>query len=123
MDLEQRFSRMAAHLPGFVFTFSLAPDGRFSFPYVSGGIRDIYGLQPEQVAEDMGLLHAMAHPDDREAIEAALADAVQYRGLFHIEFRIIHPDKRPLVGSQVRAGTGAGQRHRVARPDAGHHRA
>lgn len=93
LELEQRFSRMAAHLPGFVFTFRLAPDGRFSFPYVSGGIRDIYGLQPEQVAEDMGLLHAMAHPDDREAIEAALADAVQYRGLFHIEFRIIHPDK------------------------------
>lgn len=93
LDLKQRFSRMAAHLPGFVFTFRFSPDGRFSFPYTSSGIRDLYGLQPEQVAEDMGPLHAMAHPDDREMIEAAIAHAVKDRGLFHIEFRIIHPDK------------------------------
>ncbi|AEF98514.1 diguanylate cyclase/phosphodiesterase with PAS/PAC and GAF sensor(s) [Methylomonas methanica MC09] len=93
LDLEQRFSRMAAHLPGFVFTFRFSPDGRFSFPYASSGIRDLYGLQPEQVADDIGPLHAMAHPDDREMIEVALANAVKDPGLFHIEFRIIHPEK------------------------------
>ncbi|TPQ25726.1 EAL domain-containing protein [Methylomonas koyamae] len=93
LELEQRFSRMAAHLPGFVFTFRLSRDGRFSFPYASSGICDLYGLQAEQVAEDMAPLHAMAHPDDREMIEAALANSVKQRGLFHIEFRIIHPGK------------------------------
>lgn len=93
LALEQRFSRMAAHLPSFVFTFRFSRDGRFSFPYASSGICELYGLQPEQVAEDIEPLHAMAHPDDREMIEAALADAVKNRGLFHLEFRIIHPDK------------------------------
>lgn len=93
LELDQRFSHMAAHLPGFVFTFRCSPDGRFSFPYASSGIREIYGLQAEQVADDMGPLHAMAHPDDREMIETAIANTVKARSQFHIEFRIIHPDK------------------------------
>ena len=92
-ELERQLSRLAANVPGFVYTFRLWAEGRFSFPYASSGIRDIYGLQPEDVAEDMAPLHALAHPDDRPRIEAAIAESAWGLTPYHCEFRVLHPEK------------------------------
>jgi len=91
LELEQRFSRMAEHLPGFVFTFRRSPDGYSSFPYISAGVRDVYGLAPEAIIEDMGPLYAMVHADDRQAIEDAMEKSIATLTPFSIEFRIHYP--------------------------------
>jgi len=94
--LERRFSKMANHVPGFLYTFKVNVDGQASFPYVSSGIQAIYGLKHEDVAADMAPLRNMAHPDDRPGLEAAFAEAVGNVTLFHYEFRICHPTKGVL---------------------------
>jgi len=91
LEFERRVSYMADHIAGFLYTFRMPPEGPPSFPYVSAGFRDIYGMKPEDVADDMAPLHAMAHPDDRERIEAGLEAAAETLTPFHLECRINHP--------------------------------
>lgn len=93
LKLEQRFSRMANHVPGFLYTFKMDAEGHGSFVYVSSGVKDIFGMQPEAVVGDMSILHNMAHPYDRQSLDAAISEAVRNATLFHYEFRICHPTK------------------------------
>ena len=93
LKLEQRLSRMANYIPGFLYTFKLDVNGHGCFPYVSAGIMDMYGLSPEMVAQDMAPLHIMAHAEDRPGLEAAIEKSVQSITLFHQEFRVCHPTK------------------------------
>jgi diguanylate cyclase (GGDEF)-like protein/PAS domain S-box-containing protein len=91
-ELEHRLlTRLTANLPGFVFTFRRSPDGHFSFPFASEGIRELYGLRPEEVAEDMAPLHALAHPDDVRFIEASIASSALEMSPLRMRFRVCHP--------------------------------
>lgn len=94
--VERRFSRMANHVPGFLYTLKIDATGHRRFVYVSSGVRDIYGLRPEDVAADMTPLREMTHPDDRLAFEAAFAAAIHGVAAFHHEYRICHPVKGVL---------------------------
>lgn len=93
---ERRLSRMADHIPGFLYTFKVDANGHGCFPYVSEGIKDIYGLQPEDVLEDITPMLNMAHPDDGASLNAAIAMSVANLTSFHYEFRICHPGKGVL---------------------------
>lgn len=94
--LERRFSRMADHIPGFLFTYKMDANGHGSFPYVSSGIQELYGFQAEDGVADMAPLYNMAHPEDRPRLEAAIAESVRNVEEFHYEFRICHPTKGVL---------------------------
>ncbi len=93
LELERRLSHMADHIPGFLYTYRLSLDGRGSLPFASAGIRDIYGLQPEDVAEDISPLGAITHPDDRQIIQAAADQSLATLTPFHAEYRVFHPTK------------------------------
>ncbi len=91
-ESEQRLSRFISNLPAFFYTFRRTEDGRYCFPYASPGIKAIYGLEPEDVREDMALMHSMAHPDDRPHIEADIARAFETLEPFRVEFRVCRPN-------------------------------
>ncbi len=55
-----------------VYVLHLAPDGQRTYRYVSPGIRDIYGLEPEAVLHDPELVARYRHPDDVPLLEADL---------------------------------------------------
>jgi PAS domain S-box-containing protein len=92
-ELEGRLHRLAANIPGFLYTFRMSADGRFSFPFTSDGIQDIYDLRPGDVETDMAPLHSQAHPDDRPRIEEAIARSARELSFFNVEFRILNPLK------------------------------
>lgn len=93
---EGRLHRLAANIPGFIYTFHMSVDGHCSFPFASDGIQDIYGLGPEDVVADMAPLHSMAHPDDRPRIEDAIARSARELSFFNLEFRVLNPEKGVL---------------------------
>jgi len=88
---EGRLHRLAGNIPGFLYTFRMSSDGLFSFPFASDGIREIYDLDPDDVANDMAPLHAMAHPDDRLSIEEAIGKSALELSFFNVEFRVLNP--------------------------------
>ena len=91
INSELKLTRFIANLPAFFFTFRKSSDGVFQFPYASPGIKELYGLDPEDVREDMTPMHILAHPEDRSHIEASIDKAFQTLEPFSIEFRVCRP--------------------------------
>ncbi|MFA6314434.1 MAG: PAS domain S-box protein [Sterolibacterium sp.] len=88
---ERRMSHFLGNLPGFVYSFRMSPDGHGSFPFASRGIEDLYGLRPEDVKDDMAPLQALAHPDDRQRIGAALTESARTLTPLLVEVRVRRP--------------------------------
>lgn len=93
LELEQRLSRLAENIPGFVYTFKQWPDGHFGFPFASAGIRDIFGLRPEDVTEDAATLRNFYHPGDRRRVVEAVKESARDMSPLFVEVRVLNPDK------------------------------
>ena len=61
---ERRFASMTANVPGMVYQLLLHPDGTANFPYVSGGCRELFGLEPAEMEADACTLLDLIHADD-----------------------------------------------------------
>ncbi|GEM_PF-1772056 len=101
-ETERQLRHFVENLPGMAYTFRLSPDGHASFPYVSPAIKELYGLEPDDVKDDMAPLHRLAHPDDRARIEAAIAESAQMMTPFRVEYRVCRPGQ-PLRWLDVRS--------------------
>lgn len=89
----QRLQHIAEQLPGVVYQFQLYSDGRSCFPYASEGLRDVYGLQPEEVREDASSVFARIHPDDLLDVTASIQVSAEHLSVWHREYRFLHPIK------------------------------
>ena len=78
-------------IPGLVFQYRLLPNGNAFFSYVSEGIRDIYEVTPEQVADNVSLIHKVIHPDDFTNYCASLEASAASLMPWHLEYRVILP--------------------------------
>lgn len=88
-----RLDRLAEHVPGVLYQYVLYPDGRSAFPYASHGLKDIYGVLPEQVRNDASPVFAVIHPDDIERVSNSIHDAAQRLGLWQCEYRVCLPER------------------------------
>jgi PAS domain S-box-containing protein len=83
---------ITSQIPGMVYVLHLSPDGKRSYRYVSPGIRDIYGLDPEAVLQDAQLVVRYRHPDDVHLLEQDLKELAATPKPLGGEFRIVLPD-------------------------------
>ncbi len=60
----ERFHKLSERLPGFLYQYQMRPDGSSFFPYASAGIKNIYDVEPEEVAESAERVFPMIHPED-----------------------------------------------------------
>ena len=93
LDLQDRFAKVAAAVPGLICSFRRHPDGRTSMPYASPAISELYGLSPEEVAGDATAIFARIVPEDVEAIVSSMAQSVQAMAPWQGQFRFRHPLK------------------------------
>jgi PAS domain S-box-containing protein len=91
--LQLRLQQIAAQVPGMLFQFCWRPDGNSSFPYLSEGVEDIYGLSAAEMAPSIGPIYSRIHPDDREHVLASIRQAASTLTPWHFEHRIDHPRK------------------------------
>ncbi len=85
---EENFRLITAQVPGVVFRLSLLNDGTRKYSFVSDGVRELYGVEPQAVLADSHVLQALRHPDDTQVIEADLNEAAKTGGPMLIQFRI-----------------------------------
>jgi len=90
-DERDRFARIAAAVPGVICSFRLRPDLSACFPYTSPAIESLCGLRPEELAESVGALRAMAHPDDIGHIDQTVLASARNMTPWRDEFRLRHP--------------------------------
>ncbi|RTL54406.1 MAG: PAS domain S-box protein, partial [Rhodocyclaceae bacterium] len=88
---ENRFRALAANLPGMAFQLARGKDGQLRFLYVSEGGHKLLGLKPHELlgsANSFGRLLDVIDPEDRPALEAALAESAAALTVFNWEGRI-----------------------------------
>lgn len=91
-----RLQKIARHIPGVIYQFTLDPDGRSRFPYASEGLREIYGIPPEAVREDATAVLETTHPDDLPRVSQSVLESAQQLTPWRCEYRICHPDGQLL---------------------------
>ena len=83
-------------LPAVAYVADAGPDGQFH--YVSPAAQTVLGFAPEEWLAEPGLWRSRLHPEDRERVFAADADAeaIDGGGLAAIEYRLRHRDGRTV---------------------------
>jgi PAS domain S-box-containing protein len=90
-QIHERLRMITTHIPGFVFQFLLTPDGKFSVPYVSAGIQELYEISPQQVQDDATAILNSVHPEDAERVRGKIMKSAEKLLPWHEENRIILP--------------------------------
>jgi diguanylate cyclase (GGDEF)-like protein/PAS domain S-box-containing protein len=90
-EAENKLRHFIENIPGMAYTFRLSPDGHGSFPFISSGIEEFFGLKPDEVRHSMMPIQLLTHPDDRPRIEAAIAESARTMQPYYAEYRICRP--------------------------------
>lgn len=91
LEVEHRLSRIAAAAPGAICSFRLHPDGSFCLPYASPAIKDIYGIEPEDLRSDASEIFRLIHPDDLKRVNDSLQESARTLRPWHEEYRVLNP--------------------------------
>ena len=85
----ERLDRIAANVPGIVYQLRVDRNGVVSYPYISEGIRDAAGIEPDALREDPALLLRMIHPDDLASFERSRSHGIATNTPSQWEGRIV----------------------------------
>jgi PAS domain S-box-containing protein len=83
---------IARQVPGVVYLAHVAPHGGVRFLFISEGVRELYGIEPDEALRDGHALQRMRHPEDTARVQAGLTRSEQEAGTHHDEFRIVRRD-------------------------------
>jgi len=92
IDMNERFTSIGKHMPGVIYQFVMTADGRFSFPYLSEGCRDLLGYEAHEIQADGSLAFSVMHPDDSEAMMRLSLESAKNMTVFSCEGRVMEPD-------------------------------
>lgn len=91
-ESHQLLTKLTTQIPGVVYQYQLFPDGRSCFPYSSHGMREIYGLDPEEVKVDATEVFKRLHPDDHDRVRDDIFKSARELSPFKCEYRVILED-------------------------------
>lgn len=86
-----RIHRLADHVPGVLYQYCLRPDGSSFFPFATEGIREIYGVSPEQVVEDATPVFEVLHPDDIARVSESIMESARNLTVWRATYRVSLP--------------------------------
>jgi PAS domain S-box-containing protein len=88
-ESEARFQRLVANMPGMIYQYSPCINGSEAFSYVSSGVRDLFGVEPEAAIQDANVIWSQIHPDDLPSLRESIAISVQQSLPWQWEGRIV----------------------------------
>ena len=93
IESEDKFQRIAEHLPGVVYRYIVHPDGSDEIAYISSQIREIYELEPEDTVGDAKAMWSRIHVDDLEWVQREVANSADALTPLSCEYRLQLPTK------------------------------
>jgi PAS domain S-box-containing protein len=70
----------------------ISTPGKESMDFISDSYEDVWGRPPERLDEDAMSFVEAIHPDDRDRVEAALAEQREDPDAYEETYRVVHPD-------------------------------
>ena len=83
---------LTSQVPGMVYVVEIDREGRHRYQFVSEGVRDIYGVTPEDLKRDPALILRCRHPDDQAQLALDIQASLQMSLALGGEFRIVMPN-------------------------------
>ncbi|VVO11408.1 diguanylate cyclase [Pseudomonas fluorescens] len=85
--------KLSAHVPGGIYQFMMAADGKFSVIYASDGIREIYELEPDLLQKNAEAIFQRIHPQDSSRVRASIRASSQKLSPWREEYRVQLPQR------------------------------
>jgi PAS domain S-box-containing protein len=89
---EKRLNKIASRVPGVLYQYVLRQDGSSYFPYASEGIREIYGVSPEEVIQDASVVFNRIHKDDLANVVNSIEVSAKSLTPWQYEYRVQDDD-------------------------------
>lgn len=84
-------ANIASQVPGMLFRFMRKPDGTFSLPYSSHGVKEIFGCLPEEVSDDFSPVFNVIFPEDQSKVIRTINESVKDLSQWICEYRVQLP--------------------------------
>jgi diguanylate cyclase (GGDEF)-like protein/PAS domain S-box-containing protein len=88
LQLQDRYDKITSIMPACLYQHRLRPDGTSSIPYASAGLTQIFGIKPEEVADDASAVRALVHPDDVPRLMASFEHSAKTLTPRQTEYRV-----------------------------------
>lgn len=83
------FKKLAAGVPGVLFTYWLSADGqRHRYPYIGDQVRTLFDLEPADLNQNADGLFAILHPDDAEGVPESIRASARTLQPWHHQARL-----------------------------------
>lgn len=92
-ELKDKLEQFTHSLPGFVYQFKIDKNGKWSFPFASKKVEDLYGCTVEQVQSDASCLFDILHPEDIDGLYQSIERSRQDLNVWSYRYRVCHPTK------------------------------
>jgi PAS domain S-box-containing protein len=87
------FRKLSSNVPDMIYQFIKKPDGTYSVPISSEGIRNNFGCSPEDVINDFSPITRVIYPEDTERVIRAIEYSAEHLTDFNCEYRVQIPGK------------------------------
>ncbi len=91
-SLEYQVETMSKNLPGIVMRYMLSPDGEEKLLYVSEGIRNYAGLNPDAALENIDSLWSQVYPEYIPGLKESIMRSAQTLQTWEFEWKYKHPE-------------------------------
>ena len=89
---EEKYRQVASNIPGTLYQFRLDVDGSFTFPFISEGVRELFGLSPKEVISNSIALMDLVHENDQQLVHDGIAASAKRMESYDLEHRIRSTD-------------------------------
>jgi len=86
--------KLSSQMPGVIFQFQMDADGRYSYPYASEGLREMFGVEMplDVVGGDASLPLRVLHAEDRPGFVDSIRESARLLCPWQREYRIVRGD-------------------------------
>jgi diguanylate cyclase (GGDEF)-like protein/PAS domain S-box-containing protein len=85
-EAESRLASIADHIPGYIYQRVLRTDGTIEVVYCSPSLQKLLGIDQDEASRTF---YDHVHPDDRDALVAAIRNSAAEMSIFREEFRLV----------------------------------
>lgn len=93
LELQDQVAKIAATVPGMIFSFQLRPDGSACMPFCTAASEELWGLRPEDLRADFSPVFHRVHADDVARLRESIAESARTLQPWQGTFRVRHPQK------------------------------
>ncbi|MCM0614159.1 EAL domain-containing protein [Marinobacter sediminum] len=100
--LYQSLITFADQFPGVVFQFRMFADGSVTFPFISVGVEEMFGLDPSLLADDGAALLARIHENDQDGFYGEIEKSRSGLSPIHMGFQAVN-HRSDVIWIEVKA--------------------